>query len=161
MLHHGRMIRNPGDIPHAVGGKHQGLAACVQVLQVADDRPAGERIQPGGGLIQQQDGGVEREDGSQRHAALFAAAERPGETVLIGIEIQPHRVHRPAHPFTQRSLQLQLFRPVGDLVAHVLLEELHLGVLEDQPGQPAELAHAHRGVVQVEMHQPAPSPAGV
>ena len=99
------------------------------------------RVQPGGGFIEHEHLGLEREHTSQRHAPPLAATQLDGHAVLVFLETQFHALHGLAHARAhQLAVQPQLARAKGHIIAHVLLKELRLGELEDQPHAPANCA---------------------
>jgi hypothetical protein len=138
-----------------VGDDHQRDARSAQRDDALHQLPPRLRVETGGRLVEHEHLRLQRQHAGERGAAHLPAAQPEGDAVLELRKGQAHRVHRLAHPLAHLlAAEAQLARAVGHVVAHILLEELRLRHLEDQPDPPPDRTHvdAGRGQILVEDH---------
>jgi len=87
-----------------VGRDEQGFTGLVECAQQAQDLPARLRIEPGQRLIEQEDLRADRQNGSQCNLTALTAAEFRSEAILVGVKVQPNRVHRFPHDVRQPAI---------------------------------------------------------
>jgi len=120
-----------------MGCGDDGFRSAAPVLNEIDELALAAGIEHRGGLIEQQHFGIENDDRSQRDPLLLATRQAIGRAVAEMRDA--HHVERAIdanNDFIARPSHLQ--RPEGNLVEDSWIEELHIGVLEDERYTAAE-----------------------
>ena len=112
------------------------LRRAFPLLNEIDDLALAARIERCRRLVQQQHLGIEHQDRSQRDPFLLAAGEAIGRTVA---KMRDRPCSSSVCSTSRQYLflrPLQLQRREGDFVEHRGIEQLHIGILEDQRHAP-------------------------
>jgi|SRR5277367_742219 len=95
------------------------------------------RVERGGWLVEQKNLGIKHQNRGEGDSFFLSAGEamRGAMPEMSDLHKLQHRFDAPLD-LIPRPFQLQ--RPEGDFIKNGRIEELHVGILKDQPNAPAE-----------------------
>ncbi len=136
---------------HVVGGEDDScVLSLVQLPDPGQELSGRARVQAAGWLVEDQNLGFQRQDSRDGYFAHLASTQGKRESVFELLEAQAYHLHRFSDsPPDLLLVQAVIARAEGDLVAHVLFEQLLLRGLEDQAHLAAQRLDVEALVAQV------------